>query len=264
MNKIRDGHVHSHYCPHGSNDGFEEYLENAINKGIKEITFTEHMTMPKDLIIEGVEENFLDTTAPNIDEIEKYIKEVSYYKERYKEKIKINIGLEVDYLEGYEDFTKKMLDTYGKFLDDAILSTHIGVYEDKYYCFDYMESFDALLKKTRNIEKIYNLYYNTLLKSIKSNLGKFKPKRIGHPTLVRIFNKKYPIEYSNVDLFKEIINEINKRNYEIDYNTAGLRKEFCKETYPSGEFYEIAVRNNVRMVYGSDSHLAKDVGFNFK
>ncbi|WP_300869674.1 histidinol-phosphatase HisJ, partial [uncultured Clostridium sp.] len=134
----------------------------------------------------------------------------------------------------------------------------------KYYCFDYMESFDALLKKTRNVEKIYNLYYNTLLKSIKSNLGKFKPKRIGHPTLVRIFNKKYPIEYSNVDLFKEIINEINKRNYEIDYNTAGLRKEFCKETYPSGEFYEIAVRNNVRMVYGSDSHLAKDVGFNFK
>ena len=232
MNKIRDGHVHSHYCPHGSNDGFEEYLENAINKGIKEITFTEHMTMPKDLIIEGVEENFLDTTAPNIDEIEKYIKEVSYYKERYKEKIKINIGLEVDYLEGYEDFTKKMLDTYGKFLDDAILSTHIGVYEDKYYCFDYMESFDALLKKTRNVEKI--------------------------------FNKKYPIEYSNIGLFKEITNEINKRNYEIDYNTAGRRKEFCKETYPSGEFYEIAVRNNVRMVYGSDSHLAKDVGFNFK
>ena len=27
MNKMRDGHVHSHYCPHGSNDGFEKYLE---------------------------------------------------------------------------------------------------------------------------------------------------------------------------------------------------------------------------------------------
>ena len=71
-----------------------------------------------------------------------------------------------------------------------------------------------------------------------------------------ILNKVYP--------FKISIDEINKRNYEIDYNTAGLRKEFCKETYPSGEFYEIAVRNNVMMVYGSDSHLAKDVGFNFK
>lgn len=264
MNKNRDGHVHSHYCPHGSSDGFEEYLENAINREIKEITFTEHMTMPKDLVIEGVEESFLDTTAPNIDGIERYIKEVSYYKEKYRDKIKINIGLEVDYLEGYEEFTKKMLDIYGQFLDDAILSTHMGFYEGKYYCFDYMESFEALLKKIGDVEKIYNLYYNTLLKSIKSNLGKLKPKRIGHPTLIRIFNKKYPIEYSNVGLFKEIIYEISKRNYEIDYNMAGLRKEFCKETYPSGKFYEIAIKNNVKMVYGSDAHLAKDVGFNFK
>ena len=51
MNKGRDGHVHSHYCPHGSNDSFEMYLQNAINRGIYEITFTEHMTMPEDIVI---------------------------------------------------------------------------------------------------------------------------------------------------------------------------------------------------------------------
>ena len=102
------------------------------------------------------------------------------------------------------------------------------------------------------------------MKSIRSDLGKFKPKRIGHPTLVRIFNKKYTANYSNVKLFQEIMDEINKGNYEIDYNTAGLRKEFCGEPYPGGEFYEMAMRNNVKMVYGSDSHFANDVGFNFK
>ena len=264
MNKMRDGHVHSHYCPHGSNDSFEEYLENAINRGIGEITFTEHMTMPKNIVIEGMEEKFLDTVSPSIYSIEKYIEEAKYYKNKYKDKIKINIGLEVDYLEGYEEFTTKMLDIYGDVLDDAILSTHIGMYDGKYYCFDCIESFEGLLKKIGTVEKIYALYYNTLLKSIKSNLGKFKPKRIGHPTLVRIFNKKYPINYSNVNLFQEIMDEINKGSYEIDYNTAGLRKEFCGEAYPSGEFYEIAIKNNVKMVYGSDSHFAKDIGFNFK
>ena len=58
MNKKRDGHVHSHYCPHGSNDGFEEYLECAINRGIEEITFTEHMTMPEDMVVEGMGDDF--------------------------------------------------------------------------------------------------------------------------------------------------------------------------------------------------------------
>ena len=122
MNKRRDGHVHSHYCPHGSNDSFEMYLENAINKGIYEITFTEHMTMPEDIVIEGMESNFLDSVSPSIENMDKYINEVRYYKEKYKDKIKINVGLEVDYLEGYEEFTEKMLNKYGDILED---STHL-------------------------------------------------------------------------------------------------------------------------------------------
>ena len=59
-----------------------------------------------------MEENFLDTVSPSIYSIEKYIEEAKYYKNKYKDKIKINIGLEVDYLEGYEEFTTKMLDIY--------------------------------------------------------------------------------------------------------------------------------------------------------
>ena len=70
--------------------------------------------------------------------------------------------------------------------------------------------------------------------------------------------------YKNNVLFEEIIKEIKERDYELDYNTAGLRKEFCKEVYPSGDFYEIALKNDVKMVYGSDSHFAKDVGYEFK
>ena len=108
------------------------------------------------------------------------------------------------------------------------------------------------------------MYYNTLLKGIKTNLGKYKPKRIGHPTLIRIFNKIYPIDYKNYEIFKEIIRNVKNKGYEFDYNTAGLRKKFCGEIYPSGLLYELAIKNNINMVYGSDSHEAKDVGFNFK
>ena len=39
---MKDGHVHSHYCLHGSDDTFQMYIENAIKAGIDEISFTEH------------------------------------------------------------------------------------------------------------------------------------------------------------------------------------------------------------------------------
>ncbi len=34
---MKDGHIHSHYCPHGTNDSFEMYIENAIKNGYDEI-----------------------------------------------------------------------------------------------------------------------------------------------------------------------------------------------------------------------------------
>ena len=69
MNSKRDGHVHSHYCPHGSNDSFEEYLTKAIELGIEEITFTEHMTMPEGLVLYGIDKEFLSSAAPNIEDM---------------------------------------------------------------------------------------------------------------------------------------------------------------------------------------------------
>ena len=70
-------------------------------------------------------------------------------------------------------------------------------------------------------------------------------------TLIRIFNKLYPINYKNDKLFEEIINEVKLRNYELDCNTAGLRKQYCGEKYPSGDLYDLAIKNNIQMVYDS-------------
>ena len=86
MNVKRDGHIHSHYCPHGSNDSFESYIKKAIEEGIEEITFTEHMPMPKGIVLEGASSDFLETSSPGIEEIDEYFKEANYYKEKYKNK----------------------------------------------------------------------------------------------------------------------------------------------------------------------------------
>ena len=62
----------------------------------------------------------------------------------------------------------------------------------------------------------------------------------------------------------EIIKLLKENKLEIDLNTSGLRKEKCKEVYPSGVFMKLLLDNEIPMVLGSDSHESKDVGFYFK
>jgi histidinol-phosphatase (PHP family) len=257
---VRDGHIHSPYCPHGTRDSFEMYVEKALIEGLEEMTFTEHMPFPSYF---DDDIKFLDECSPTKEVIEKYFEEVEKLKLKYKDKIKINMGLEVDFLEGYEDETKDLLDIYGNKLEDGILSVHFIKIDNKYVAIDWKPGFEEALEKLGTIEKIYDKYYETLLKAIKSHLGEFKPKRIGHPNLIRIFNKLYPIEYKNKELLEEIAKALKNRDYEVDVNTAGLRKPYCGEIYVSDIFKELVDKYEVKKVYGSDSHTASDIGRDF-
>ena len=207
--------------------------------------------------------DFQDECAMDIKDIDSYIKDVKEIKKKYEWKIKINLGFEVDYIEGLDEEIKEILNKYGDNIEDSILSVHFVKFNGKMEPIDCLEFFESLLNKVGSLEKVYDLYFETLLKSIKADLGVYKPKRIGHPTLIRIFNNKYPIDYKNIELMERVVKEIKNNNYEIDFNTAGLRKPYCKEIYPSGEFLNLIKKYNVPVVYGSDSHKSEDVGKDF-
>ena len=51
----------------------------------------------------------------NPDDLMPYIKELQHLQQRYAQDIRIRIGLEVDYIQGYEQETRQLLDTYGHF-----------------------------------------------------------------------------------------------------------------------------------------------------
>ncbi|MDO5517077.1 MAG: histidinol-phosphatase HisJ [Clostridium sp.] len=257
---LRDGHIHSPYCPHGSNDSFDSYVERALEKNLKEISFTEHMPF-KSYFIDNKE--FLDECSLSKNDVDKYFESVNKIKEKYYGKIKINLGMEVDFIDGLEEETKELLNTYGPHLDDGLLSVHFIKIKDEYMAIDGIDGFEKARKLLGTVEKVYDKYYETLLKAVKSDLGKYKPKRIGHPNLVRRFNELYPLEYKNYELLETLAEEIKKNDYEVDINTAGLRKKYCGEIYVSGYFRELVEKYKIRTVFGSDSHESKDVGSGF-
>lgn len=256
----KDGHVHTPFCPHGTNDELVAYVEHAIKEGFSSITFTEHAPLP----IEFKDPTPLEDSAMNLRDMEDYIKSITKLKETYKKTININLGLEVDYIFEYEKETTDFLNKYGKYLDDSILSVHFLKLNGKYYCMDYDDrTFGEMVQEAGSLQALHENYYNEVIRSIKSDLGQYKPKRIGHITLVNKFQKLYPFTFSNQELVSKVLEAIKDNHMEIDFNVAGLRKEFCGETYPNAQIVKMAQKQNIPLIYGSDAHSARDVGKNY-
>lgn len=252
----KDGHIHSSFCPHGTKDNMIDYVERAIVLQYKEISFTEHAPLPK-----GFEDPTpMANSAMSLDSLEYYLMEVEQLKNRYQEKIKINVGLEVDFIEGYEEETELFLNEVGPRIDDSILSVHFLNNGSRYDCVDYSpDVFANMITIYGSIEKVYQKYFDTLRLSINSDLGSYKPKRIGHMTLIRKFHKRFPTNQSFTKDIFEILNQIKEKGYELDYNGAGTAKPLCREPYPPLWVVEEAKRLHIPLVYGSDAHQVKEL-----
>ncbi|WP_079510068.1 histidinol-phosphatase HisJ [Mesobacillus jeotgali] len=255
---MKDGHVHTAFCPHGSNDTMDDYLQRALQLGYTEITFAEHAPLP---------ESFIDPTplkdsAMRFDDLNAYFETIAEAKKRYEGKIKINAGFEIDFIEGYENATINFLNKFGSFIDDALLSVHFlknnaGTYD----CLDYSpDYFGEMIKSYGSVEKVHQHYYQTVMKSILADLGPYKPKRIGHMTLANKFRLKYPISNECTNEIIEILEKVSALGYELDYNGAGTAKPLCREPYPPEWVISEAKKRHIRLVYGSDAHQAKELG----
>lgn len=252
----RDGHIHTPYCPHGSTDSLTQYIEKAIAENFTDITFTEHAPLPQ---------GFIDPTpykdsGMNPDYLMSYFNELKLLQKKYEQKIRIRIGLEVDYIVGYEEETTRFLNEFGPLLDDAILSVHFLQWHDTYVCIDYSaDTFLTFADKVGSVEDVYNLYYNTVLKSIHANLGQYKPKRIGHPSLVHKFQLAHTEKIEDTERIQQVLAEMKKHGYELDVNSAGLSKPLCKEPYPPFSHIDYAKSIHLPYVFGSDAHTVEDL-----
>lgn len=252
----KDGHIHTPYCPHGTEDSFQLYIEKAIQSGFDTITFTEHAPLPL---------GFIDPTPDkdsgmSMTHLESYITKLQKLKKEYKKDIVISTGLEVDFISGFEQNITSFLNTYGKYLDDSILSVHFLKFEYDYTCIDFSKStFTEFVERLGSPMAVYKLYYKTLIDSITSNLGDYKPRRIGHITLVHKFQHTLTEVVQDHEDIVNILKEIKYQQLELDVNTAGLAKPYCLEVYPPLPYIKLAKELEIPLVFGSDAHQAKDL-----
>jgi len=227
---IVDLHNHTSLCNHAEGS-IDAYIKKAIENSTKYFGFSDHAPM-----------DFDTKYRMSFEQMKNYEADILKAKNRYKDKINILLGYEVDYLKGYMD--KRVLDAD---VDYLIGSVHfidgwgfdnpefIGKYEDE------------------NIDEIWQKYFATIKEMAESELFDI----VGHLDLIKVF--KYMPKKDISLIAKDALLAIKKSDMVLEINMAGFRKPI-KEAYPSKELLKEAYKLNIPITFSSDAHKPEQVG----
>ncbi|MFD1126065.1 histidinol-phosphatase HisJ [Lentilactobacillus raoultii] len=269
--KSWNGHTHSEFCPHGSGEKTELFIERAIQCGFRTYSITEHFPLPDVFYSHPVgSRHAIYTAAMFYDELPKYFEMMNYLKEKYKDQIQILVGFEFDYIEKYRDWYAEQFRKFHSQIDDAILSIHFLPTQNGLRAVD-----DSIIDfKSGVLEHCGSPLgvAKTYLKTVNDALDwrtRYKPFRYGHIMLYRkwrnLFPNNEPWEDNQTrNTMNRILTKIANQNLFLDCNMAGLYRKTETESSPNEKWLTAAQKIGIPLVYGSDAHKVRDVsqGFN--
>ncbi|GAO99631.1 histidinol-phosphatase HisJ [Fructobacillus ficulneus] len=257
----KDGHTHSRFSHHGSQESLAAYVEQAINQGFTEYTITEHAPLPKKFLQDfvGPIDECLESAMTQV-ELPLYRAEVDQVADQYRDRIKIKHGLEVDYLPGYEQEIREFINHQASWLDEIILSVHFMTDDlGDIRPIDYSEAAfgEDFASELVQPQKLFDRYYQTVAASLGLDFDSAITVRVGHMTLIRKYQHYFNLPQFDENIkikITEILRKIKAKNWQIDFNAAGLSKPYNGESYPTETIVKEAVKIGIPMVYGSDAH----------
>lgn len=238
MKIIGDYHMHTPLCGHAVGLP-SEYAEQAVKVGLKEIGFSDHAPL-----LSHVDPKI----TMNREQLPLYLAMMEDVRERFAKKLKIKVGIEADFLPGFEEETKKLLKSYA--FDFVIGSVHFI----RRWGFD--DPAEREQWTNQDINQVYRNYYELLRQSAKSQMFDV----VAHVDLVKKFGNKPTDDMS--EEVKTTAKAFKDSGMVVEINTSGLRKP-CKEIYPSLGNLKIYCQAGVPLTFGSDSHEPQHVGKDF-
>lgn len=232
-----DYHVHTPLCQHATGHP-REYVKRAVELGLGEIGFSDHNPMPVQF----------DAWRMAPGQLPEYFRLVEEARAEFPQ-IPVRLGLEVDYIEGYEAHIRNQAAQAD--WDYLIGSVH---YILPGWDVDNPEKRN--LWKEYSVEKVWELYFSCYRKAAESGLFDF----LGHPDLVKKFGDRPQGDLSR--FYREALDAIEAKGVAIEINTAGLRKP-VGELYPGRQFLEEAFRRGIPVLVNSDAHDPSEVGADF-
>ncbi|KTD83626.1 histidinol-phosphatase HisJ [Paenibacillus etheri] len=233
-----DYHTHHERCGHAVGK-LEEYVQRGIALGLQQLGLSDHLPL-----IHVDPANYYPEMAMPMADLPRYVEECLTLKERYRGVIDLRVGLEADYIEGYEDQIREILSPYP--WDYLIGSVHfLGEWDiTDYRQVDGWEGKDEL--------EVYRLYYDAVKKSALSGLYDI----IGHMDVIKRFGygpqtPEGKAEVRTLEL--ETLKVIADSGIAMELNASGLTKP-CAEMFPAEHLLQEAFKLGIPLTLGSDAH----------
>lgn len=228
-----DYHLHTFYS-----DGKawpEEYISRALEAGISEIGFSDHLTLTE-------EQQDWSIKLPLLDE---YIKRILELRESADGLI-VRLGLEVDYFPGREEEIYSFIETLP--LDYVIGSVH--------FMGDASVDLGPEYYENKDIDRLFEKYFVLVARAASSGLFDF----MAHADLVRIF-RYYPSHNAEA-LYRQLAAELKKSGVAFEINTNGMNKPL-RDFYPDRRYLHIFREEGVPVLVNSDAHNPGRLGQHF-
>lgn len=217
----------------------ERYVEQAIQSGLTELGFSDHLFMywyPSDrrdpeLSMAEWEHDF-------------YIEDVERCRRRYAADIRIHLATEADFIPGHEQALERILRGYD--WDYIIGSVHfIGEwgFDDRRYVAEFAR---------HDIDALYAEYFELVGASAETGLF----DTIGHTDLIKKFGHRATRDLG--DEYARLASRLARSGVCVEVNTSGLRKP-VREMYPQVDLLRAYHVAGVPVTFGSDAHAPGEV-----
>lgn len=227
--------MHTPLCGHAVGEP-QAYAEQALKVGLEEIGFSDHAPL-----VTGPDSRY----TMRYEEQPMYHTMIEKLQKQYAGKLSIKLGIEADYVPGFEEKSRELLKKYD--YDYVIGSIH---FIDAW-------AFDDPDQKTRwkdkDIDTVYRDYYRLLRKSAQSGLFDI----MGHVDLVKKFGHRASDAINNE--VEETAKVFKETGVTVEINSSGLRKP-VHEIYPSLSVLCTYRKAGVPITFSSDAHDPRDVG----
>ncbi|MBQ8840940.1 MAG: histidinol-phosphatase [Clostridia bacterium] len=236
-------HTHTNFSD-GKNT-HEEMLKKAIQLGMREYGFSDHAPMI-----------FPCSWSMKQEDESAYKSIILELKERYKDQIKVYLGIEQDYYS-----------TPASGYDYLIGSVHYIEKNGVYLPLD-----ESPAKTRENVEKYYGgdalAYCEDYYKLVADLYNKTKCHIIGHLDLITKFNEIDPIIDTThpryIKAYKEAIEKLKSTPVIYEINTGAISRGYRKSPYPSDEMIDIIASQNKPFVICSDTHSTSTIDTNLE
>lgn len=236
-----DYHIHTPLCGHARGRP-EEYLREAVRRGLSEIGFADHAPLPEEARRHVRLSVPFETIAMPWERLASYVRIVE--RLRRTSPIPVRLGLETDYVPYSRRFVTAVLEHPFDYLIGSVhFVDHWGFDQEEFLFEQERYGFGRLMR--RYLELVTEMASTRLFDVA------------GHLDLPKKFGRKPDRRFDAA--FRRALKAVKLAGMAVELNTSGWDRP-AAEAYPSEALLRLCHELDIPVTLGSDAHSPEEVG----